>query len=127
MTTLIDLVVSLVLTLAIELIVALCFKVRGKGLILVLLVNIITNPMAVLLARYADLYCGEAADILKIVIETAVLICECRIYMSFAEDSRMHISKPLALSAVSNILSYCLGLIANELWGYFVMYSVFLF
>lgn len=109
--------VSLALTLAIEMVVALIFKLRGRDLCLVLLANVLTNPAAVLLAWLFG-SCGDvygAFDggfggvwptiLFYFVLEMAVVITEGWIYRR-RMDSLRH---PLAFSLIANGCSFLIG------------------
>ena len=94
--------ISLGLTLAIELIVARCFGLRGKDqLVLVVLVNILTNPAAVWL--------HWAVGIPQIPIELTVVLVEWYVYREFK------VKYPLTLSCAANGISWGLGLILQML------------
>lgn len=94
--------VSLGLTLVIELIVALLFGLRRRDdLILVVLVNILTNPAAVWL--------HWAAGIPQIPIEVVVVLVEFYVYRQFK------VKNPLGLSCAANGISWTLGLILQML------------
>ena len=70
--------ISLALTLLLELLIGLCFGYRsGKLLLLVLLVNVLTNPGAVLL---------HWLGIPQIPIEIVVVFLETIIYLSQTKD-----------------------------------------
>ncbi len=60
-----SLAISLVLTLVFELLFALVWGVRGKGLVLVILMNVLTNPAVVVLHHLTGwIYILEIAAIL---------------------------------------------------------------
>ena len=94
--------VSLGLTLVFELAFAFCFGLRSGGeLLLVVLVNVLTNPAAVWLH-----WCF---GIPQIPLEIVVVLVEYYVYREFK------ISRPLALSALANGVSWGLGLILQML------------
>lgn len=98
--------ISLGATLLLELIVALCFGLRGrKQLILVILVNLLTNPAAVWLHSFWG--------IPQIPIELLVVIIEYYVYHSFRRER--HISHPLLLSVAANGISWGTGLLLTLL------------
>ena len=122
--------ISLTLTLAIELpAAAVCGMRTKKGLLLVGLVNVLTNPPAVLLNLLArstgkGFLRLQGADgrfwpvnlWAQIVIEAAVLLTEWLIYRSFAKDAVWKIRRPFRLAAVTNACSYLGGLLINYIY-----------
>lgn len=102
--------VSLLMTLLVEGLVAFVWGLRGrKQFLLVLLVNVLTNPMAVLLYWLYQVYFAQHSLLLQILIELAVVIVEACIYKSFAEDERFQIRRPVLLAIVANALSWGIG------------------
>lgn len=94
--------VSLAATLVIEWGIALCFGLRSRNqLILVTLVNILTNPAAV----WLHVFLG----IPQIPVEIAVVIIECYVYHQF------EIPKPLLFSLLANGISWGLGVLIQAL------------
>ena len=94
------LAVSLLLTLLLEFPAAWCFGLRNRRRIAVfLLVNLLTNPAAVLL---------HFVGIPQIPIELGVVLTEWLIYRQF------EVKKPLALSLWANLLSWGLGLVIGQ-------------
>lgn len=87
--------VSLALTLAIELPVAFLWGLRGRQLAVVALANVMTNPLAVALSW---------VGLPQIPIEIAVVCAEALAYRGFFEK------RPVLLAAVSNALSWGIGL-----------------
>ena len=102
--------VSLLMTLLVEGMVAFVWGLRGrKHFLLVFLVNVLTNPMAVLLYWLYQVYFAQHSLLLQILIELAVVIVEACIYKSFAEDERFRIRRPIGLAIVANVLSWGIG------------------
>ena len=95
--------ISLALTLAIELPVAILWGLRGRALAVVALVNVLTNPLAV--ALHAHL------GIPQIPVELAVVAAEAMIYRSFSRTPGWRLPRPAGLALVSNALSWGLGLV----------------
>lgn len=99
--------ISLVLTLVIELAVVRCFGLRTeRQVLLVVLVNILTNPAAVLL---------NWLGVPQIPIEIGVVLTEYYVYQSFSKSSNWNISHPLALSIAANGISWGLGLLIQAI------------
>ncbi len=96
--------ISLALTLIFELLYAFILKIRGKKLIPVLLVNLLTNPPVVLLALTVveNIY-G------RIVMELAVIAIEGYIYYWFGKTNDYVITKPFLKSLMLNAFSYGMG------------------
>ncbi len=103
--------VSLGLTLVIELALALLFRVRSKrGLLIVLLANVLTNPAAVFLCMAFGPFFGGRFLLFQLLVEAAVVWTESRVYRDFREELNAALS-PFLLSLVLNACSYGTGLI----------------
>lgn len=98
------LLVSLILTLLIEMPVSRLFKARGKELLLVLLVNILTNPAAVLLSALM----GDGLQI-QIFLEILVVLAEGYCYKKYGS----YIKRPFLCAVCCNAVSYGFGVILN--------------
>ena len=93
--------VSLLLTLLLELPAAWIIGMRKKeNILLVFLVNVLTNPAAVLLH-----WLGAP----EIPIEICVVAVEAAIYIWFSKDTRWKIPHPVVLSVLTNVLSWTIG------------------
>lgn len=105
--------VSLALTVIIECAIAFLLRVRGrKEVLLVVLVNLLTNPPAVLCNWLFGLYLPDWPKILvQLGIETVVILTEALIYRSFAKDDGWAVGRPVLLSVTANGCSWLLGLI----------------
>ena len=103
--------VSLVLTLAVELLFALLRGCGGRVLLLAALVNVLTNPLVVqaaLLWRYYSLPCYAAA---VAVLELLAVGLEGLVY----QKSRLGIPRPYVFSLEANALSFGFGLLLGAL------------
>ena len=98
--------VSLVLTLVIEIGLAAAFQVRGKSLLIVVLVNTLTNPLAVLISYYFNL-----GWIGKLILEVIVVVIEGLIYYIFGKRSGFEIKRPFLVSLVLNAVSFGAGVL----------------
>ena len=107
--------ISLMLTIVIELAVAFLFGIRtGKGMLLVVLVNVFTNPPAVLCNWLCRLYLADYHKMpLQLVIEAAVIAVEALIYCGFARDERWQIRRPALLALTANGCSWLIGLLGG--------------
>lgn len=104
-------VISLLLTLLLELPVVVLFGLRAKKqIVLAVLVNLLTNPPTVLFCWLGSLYLPDMPQVLiQILTETAVVFTEAYIYISFAKKPEWKISHPLGLAFFANICSWLLG------------------
>lgn len=101
---------SLLLTLLVEGLIAFLWGLRGKkNFLLVLLVNVLTNPVAVLVYWIYQVCAGEHSLSVQILIELVVVSVEAYIYRSFAADDRFQIPRPISLAIVANVLSWGIG------------------
>jgi hypothetical protein len=96
-------VISLVLTLAIELPIALFWGLRWRTLIMVTLANIMTNPLAVAL--------HTAMGVPQLPIEIGVVAAEAVVYRTFSRTPGWEFGRPVWLAVVSNAVSWGLGLV----------------
>lgn len=137
--------ISLVLTIVVELIVAFVvrFWVRhiGKGkrktggdrdfeqkqkswlvwgskrhmALLVVLVNVLTNPAAVLLCWLGRMFLPSFLSLpTEMLVEIAVVVVEAWIYHSFMEKPGWQVGRPVLLSVVSNGCSWMMGILCGK-------------
>lgn len=104
--------ISLALTIIIESAVLFLLGLRSKKLLLLAaLVNVLTNPPAVLLHWLGDMYLHNISDLwIQIVIEIAVVITEVFVYHSFSKKEQWQIQKPLLMSIAANMCSWMTGM-----------------
>ncbi len=99
--------ISLLLTLLIECIFAFVWGIRRKkAFLLVTLVNIVTNPAAVLTYWLYGMYCGKALPAVQMGIEIVVVIVEALIYRSFAKEESFGLKRPVWFAVLANGLSW---------------------
>ena len=112
MTVLRSLALSLLLTLALELPAALLFGLRKKEeLLLVGLVNVITNPLVVLALNLFALFAGIAPPwFLILPLEVFAILTEGLIYRRGLSKCPVH---PLVFSLILNGISYTGGLLLS--------------
>lgn len=103
--------ISLGLTLAIELSLALLLRVRTKrGLLIILLANVLTNPAAVFLCLALGPVLGGWYLPFQLLVEGFVVLTEGRVYRRFPTDLKAA-PAPFLLSLILNACSYGAGLI----------------
>lgn len=101
--------ISLLLTLVLELPVAYCFGYRSAAqLLLVMLVNVLTNPAAVLL---------HWLGISQFPIEIAVIFVEMGIYVWFSKDGKWNVPYPAFFAVAANCISWSTGLLIQWIGG----------
>lgn len=98
--TLLDFVLPLVLTLVFEGIIALIWGLRKKNLLLFMLVNVLTNPAAVLLHAMFPGWAVTAA------LEAAVVLAEGALYRRLGYAVR----RPWLFSLCANMFSFFMGI-----------------
>lgn len=105
--------ISLLLTLGIELVVLFLLKEgRKKNVVLLLLVNILTNPAAVFTAWLGDVYWGLGNKIwFQIPIEILVILVEAGVYYMFSKEKDWVIKHPIRLAVWANAVSWTSGLL----------------
>ena len=105
--------ISLTITLVIEVGFAFILKYRGKDLLNVLLVNILTNPLLNSIVVAINYYYGlEARNISLYILEILVVLIEGFIYHKYLERRKIN---GFLLSLILNITSYGLGLLINQI------------
>lgn len=119
--------VSLLLTIVVELaVVFLVSRVRfplfgqrqGKGIALVVLVNVLTNPPAVLLCFLGRLYMPYVSELwMQLAVEIMVVAVEACIYYSFAKEPKWQINRPILLAVLANMCSWLFGVVSLGLMG----------
>lgn len=119
--------VSLFLTIVVELTVVfwvsrvrfpLFGQRQGKGIALVVLVNVLTNPPAVLLCFLGRLYMPHISELwVQLAVEIMVVAVEACIYHSFAKEPQWQINRPILLAVIANMCSWLLGVVSSVLMG----------
>lgn len=80
--------------------------------LLIVLVNVLTNPPAVLICWLAGVYLAEIWRApVQILVETAVVAGEACIYCNFAEDFRWRLGCPVRYAVTANLCSWLTGLL----------------
>ena len=102
---------SLSLTLLLELLIARLCRLRGKDYLLLILVNILTNPAVVYLHLLCRTLIPNGRDLWQIPLEAAAIWLEGVCYARFARSIR----RPYLFSLVANLFSYTCGLFLQQL------------
>lgn len=100
------LILSLLITLLLEFTYALGWKIRSKDLLLVLAVNVLTNPLVVLFHNQTA-HLGIAVSIA--VPELAAVAVEAVLLKRFGKD----ITYPILFAICANFFSFFAGLVIN--------------
>lgn len=108
--------VSLTLTLSAELAIALLFRwCKRRLVLLVILVNLLTNPPAVLICWLGRIYLPPFFSVpVQLLVELSVILTEAFIYCRFAKTPGWQSERPLRpipLAIVSNLCSWLFGMI----------------
>ena len=104
----------LILTIVIELIIALIIGIRNKKDILnVILVNVFTNPIASSLPIFMYIKFGYNVEIITIIIvEIFAFVSEGFIYSKVLKYKKLN---PYLISLILNLSSYLIGVVINSL------------
>lgn len=110
-----DLVLALIISLVSTLILEECFALvagkRGKkDLLLVGLVNVVTNPAVVLLYWLAVLYTDLNPIVVKAILEILAVLTEGRYYKKYG----VNFSRPYLFSIAANAFSFGVGVILQK-------------
>ncbi|MBQ8812902.1 MAG: hypothetical protein IJZ85_00165 [Lachnospiraceae bacterium] len=109
---LIALSLSLALTLLFEEAFALLRGLRVRSeLLLVALVNVLTNPPLVFIHYITALYLPMTAPFVLLILEIAAVIIEWRCYYHYSDQ----IHHPFLFSLTANLFSFGLGCLINHL------------
>lgn len=84
---------------------------RKKYFLLIFLVNVVTNPVAVLSYWVNRKYWFGPSLTVQIIIEILVVLTEAWIYSIFSKDEEWDISRPILLAIVANAVSWGSGLL----------------
>ena len=105
------LALSLVLTLALEIgFFLLIGKRHKKDLLLVVLVNVITNPVVVLLYWLAFLYTDWNTTVVKIPLEAFAILFEWYYYKKYGQSFK----RPFVFSVAANAFSFSIGVLLQR-------------
>ncbi|MCI8330495.1 MAG: hypothetical protein HFE04_00165 [Bacilli bacterium] len=104
--------ICLLSTIIIELIVALLLKVRHKiDLIYIIIVNIITNPLVVMIPLYLNIKYGLLERNISLgILEFATIFFEGNTYKKYLEYNKIN---PYIFSVILNASSYLIGILIN--------------
>ncbi|MBR1861866.1 MAG: hypothetical protein IJ796_08410 [Lachnospiraceae bacterium] len=102
--------ISLLLTLVIETVTALLLRIKGRNLLMVFLVNLLTNPAVVYVSWAFDLGIpGQLAA------EICAVIAEGFVYKVADKWGDFSFRRPFLYSLIMNTVSYGLGLVIGLL------------
>lgn len=103
------LIICLILTIFLETFLAIILKVRTKKDILnIILVNILTNPIVVIVPFLLNRYGRYARNISLFILELLTFITEGYIYQKTLKYQKI---KPYTLSLILNLFSFGMGLL----------------
>ncbi|MCL2323385.1 MAG: hypothetical protein FWC47_14935 [Oscillospiraceae bacterium] len=88
-------------------------KRNKKDMMLLVLVNVLTNPAVVLIYWMVFLYTDWNTVVTKILLEVSVVLIEGYYYKKFGQDFK----HPFIFSAAANGFSYGMGVLLNNLLG----------
>lgn len=81
-----------------------------KKVLLIFLVNLLTNPAAVLLCWLGRLYLPDFPELVfQFGVEIAVVAVEAFVYCSFKEKEQWRIERPIAFAISANACSWLFG------------------
>ena len=104
--------VSLGATIVLEALVMFLLREQyKKNLLLLVLVNILTNPAVVYLSYVGKYYTGLSDVLIQFPIEIVVVIVEVKIYTWFSKDENWLIKNPVLLGILANVFSWSIGLL----------------
>ncbi len=83
--------------------------------LLVVLVNLLTNPLAVLLCWLGRMYLPPFLSLpVQLLAEAAVVAVEAWIYRSFMEKPGWQTGRPVLLSLTANVCSWTIGIVCGR-------------
>lgn len=110
-------VVSLALTLVLELVVFVCVQrsITRKTAWLVVLVNLLTNPAAVWCVWVAGMLLSlRIVWVVEMLVEAVVFCVEARIYVMFAKKADWNMKRPVLTACVANMVSWGAGIMLSS-------------
>ena len=110
----ISLIVSLLLTIIIEISISFIIGIREKeDLKVVFFFYVLTNPVVVYIANCVKLLNNNVIyNIIVFIMEVLVIIVEFSIYKKFLDYKK---KSPLLISSINNIISFSLGIIISKI------------
>lgn len=107
-----SLLISLFLTIIIELTVSFIIGIRNKDdMKVVILVNICTNPIVVYIANCLMLFTNDFIyNIGVAILEMLVVMVEFVLYKKYLKFDKV---SPFAISLINNVISFSIGVIIN--------------
>ncbi|MCM1536861.1 MAG: hypothetical protein NC254_00520 [bacterium] len=85
-----------------------------NGFLLVILVNVLTNPAAVLLCWLSRSYMPQIPQMpVQLAVEAVVVSVEAWIYCRFAKEEGWKIDHPVFLSVAANLCSWLTGMLVQ--------------
>lgn len=108
-----SLIISLFLTIILELSSSLILGIKSKNDILVcILVNTFTNPLVVFIANLVIIYGNQTLyNIVITILEISVVFVEFKLYKDCLKEYK---KSPFVLSLINNVFSYSMGFIVNR-------------
>lgn len=106
-----SMVISLLLTIVLELSAAAVFGLRGRNLLLTMIVNLLTNPIVTASFYILSGLTQFSEPLIKLFLEISAVMAEWLIYRKFGEN----IKRPLLLSVGLNVFSFFSGMLINYL------------
>lgn len=104
--------ISLLLTIVFELLFFILIGIRDrKNMLLVCLVNIITNPPVVLSYYLITTYTNINNSYVKIILELAAILTESYYYKTYA----LKLKHPYLIAISANIVSFTIGEMINHI------------
>ena len=83
--------------------------------LLVVLVNLLTSPLAVLLCWLGRMYLPPFLSLpVQLLVEAAVVAVEAWIYRSFMEKPGWQTGRPVLLSVTANVCSWTIGIVCGR-------------
>lgn len=104
------LLLSLILTILIEVLFAICYGVRDKkDYLLICLGNVLTNPPVVLIHTWLLVTFSFGGLLIKLPLELLVIVIEALLYRKYAKQ----VFHPVLFSIMANVFSYFIGWVIN--------------
>ena len=110
-----SLIISLILTIIIEVPIAILLGVRNKNDIKIAIwANVLTNPAVVFISNCSMLIVNQFwYSIIVAILEILAVIVEFWVYNNFLVKYK---NSPFKLSLICNAISFLAGIVINKLW-----------
>lgn len=105
------LLICLLITVAVEVLLALLLGYRRVDLVYIILANVITNPLLNTTINYVEITVGKTGRLITLIIgEILAVLIEGTIYKKYIKNNKLN---PYVLSLILNLITLGIGLVLD--------------